>query len=93
MLLTIVFEQEKTPLSAKRTATLNICSRGATLIRLSRRNARKDLNAIFNGDDRWRSSRGLAGGFRFYWLLRCTGPQLAAAQQKILVPFIATYFC
>ena len=46
-----------------------------------------------NGDDRWRSSRGLAGGFRFYWLLRCTGPQLAAAQQKILVPFMAVYFC
>jgi len=46
MLLMIASEQEKTPPSAKRTATLNMCSRGATLIRLSRRKAKKDLNVV-----------------------------------------------
>src|SRR6266566_5267205 len=46
MRLMIVSELEKTPPSAKRTATLNMCSRGATLIRLSRRKAKKDLNVV-----------------------------------------------
>ena len=43
----------------------------------------------FNGDGRWRLSRWLAGGFCSCWLLRCTDPQLSAAQRKVLVPFIA----
>ena len=45
-----------------------------------------------NGGNRWRLSRWLTGGFFFYWLLRCTLPQLAVAWQKILVPFIACLF-
>ena len=45
-----------------------------------------------NGGNRWRLSRWLTGGFLFYWLLRCTLPQLAVAWQKILVPFIACLF-
>jgi len=46
MLPIIVFAQQKTPPSAKRTATLNMCSRGATLIRHSWREAKKDLNIV-----------------------------------------------
>lgn len=45
-----------------------------------------------NGDDRWRLSRRLAGGFRSCRLLRCTDPQFSAAQREVLVPFIACSF-
>ena len=45
-----------------------------------------------NGGDRGRFSRRLAGGFPFCLLLRCTNPQFAVGQQKVLVPFVAFVF-
>src|SRR5579885_1904955 len=72
-------------------------SRGATLLCLvpspSYEREKETLIVPANGGYRRRLTRWLPGGFLSCWLLRCTGPQLSAAQQKILVLFTACLCC